>query len=229
MNIAVLQHVPFEGPASIVDWANSRGHCLRYCNLYSGDDLPSLSSFDFLLVLGGPMGVQDEAGFPWLVAEKAFIRSVIDSGKKILGICLGAQLVADVLGAAVTRHSHREIGWFPLQRTGSHDLGKHLDGVKAFHWHGDAFALPSGAEHLACSEGCANQAFIYHDKVLGLQFHLEFTPEVAKRLIEHCADEVDGGPYTQTAEQILSMPMRFAKIHQALYRLLDDWLESSPQ
>ena len=229
MNITVLQHVPFEGPASIVDWANSRGHRLNYCNLYNGDVLPHVDDVSVLLILGGPMGVQDEMEFPWLFAEKAFIRSAIDSGKKILGICLGAQLIADVLGAPVTQHTHREIGWFPLQREGSHDLGKHFNGVMAFHWHGDTFALPDGAEPLARSEGCANQAFIYHDRVLGLQFHLEFTPEVAKRLIEHCADEIDGGPFTQTAEQMLAMPMRFAKIHQALYCLLDDWLESSPR
>lgn len=228
MNITVLQHVPFEGPASIADWAKSRGHSLSYCNLYNGEPLPSVDSFDFLLIMGGPMGVQDEVEYPWLAAEKAFIQRVVDRGVKILGICLGAQLVADVLGAEVVRHEHREIGWFPLQRAGTHDLGKHLDNVTAFHWHADTFALPRGAEPLARSEGCANQAFIYHDRVLGLQFHLEFTPDVAKRLIEHCADEIDGGPYTQTAEQMLAMPMRFAKIHQALYCLLDDWLDSRP-
>lgn len=228
MNIAVLQHVPFEGPASIVDWAGSRGHALSYYNLYNGERLPSLDSFDLLLVMGGPMGVQDEEGYPWLREEKLFIRTVIDSGKKILGICLGAQLIANVLGAKVVRQADREIGWFPLQRKGSHDLGKHLDNVMAFHWHADTFALPDGSEHLASSECCANQAFIYHDRVLGLQFHLEFTPDVAKRLIKYCADEIDGGPYTQTAWQMLAMPMRFAKIHQALYGLLDDWLGSSP-
>lgn len=228
MRIAVLQHVPFEGPASIVDWADSRGHSLDYYNLFNGDLLPSLNEFDFLLIMGGPMGVADEADYPWLLDEKRFISSVIDSGKKVLGICLGAQLIADVLGATVKKHTHREIGWFPLEKVGNHSLAKHFDEVMAFHWHGDTFSIPDGSDRLARSEGCENQAFIYHDRVLGLQFHLEFTPEVAKRLIEHCADEIDGGPYTQTGEQMLKVPMRFAKIHQALYRLLDDWLQSKP-
>lgn len=228
MKILVLQHVPFEGPASIADWSNSRGHQLIFCNLFNGDDLPTLDQYDFLLIMGGPMSVHDDALYPWLSGEKAYIRQVIDSGKKVFGICLGAQLLAHVMGAEVKRHNHREIGWFPLQRQGSHALAKHFDDLLAFHWHGDTFAIPDGAEYLASSEGCANQAFIYHDRVLGLQCHLELTPEITRRLIEHCADEIDGGPFTQTGTEMLKIPMRFAKVHQALYRLLDEWLESSP-
>lgn len=229
MKIAVLQHVPFEGPATIADWANSRGHQLYIINLFNGDAMPSISEFDALIVMGGPMSIHDEVEYPWLVDEKAFIRHAIDEGKHVLGICLGAQLVADTLGGDVTRNAHREIGWFPIQREGTHALSKHFDDLLAFHWHGDTFSIPAAAERIASSEGCANQAFVFHDRVLALQFHLELTPEIVKRLIVHCAEDIDGGPYSQTAEAMMKMPMRFAKVHQALYRLMDEWLNSRPQ
>lgn len=227
MKISVFQHVPFEGPASLQDWAAMRGHELSFCNLFHGDSLPELSEYGMLLVLGGPMGVHDEADYPWLAEEKAYIRRAIDAGKPMLGICLGAQLIADVLGAEVKRHDQREIGWFPIEHFGNHPLAHHFDNLVAFHWHGDTFDIPAGAHHIARSECCENQAFIYRDRVLGLQFHLEFTPETVRRLVEHCCDEIDGGPYTQRPDDMLTLPARFAKANMALYNLLDDWVKQA--
>jgi len=111
-----------------------------------------------------------------------------------------------------------------LQSQGHHRLSRHFDNLTAFHWHGDTFSIPNGAERLASSECCDNQAFIFNDKVLALQFHLEFLPDTVRRLVEHCADELDGTEYVQSDKEMLTMPVRFAKLNQAMYRLLDDWL-----
>ena len=116
MRIAVLQHVGFEGPGAIADWAASRRHDLTAVRLDRGDRLPSPESLDALVVMGGPMGVADEGRFPWLRAEKHLLATVIAAeGRPVLGVCLGAQLIADVLGAPVTRNPQREIGWLPIR------------------------------------------------------------------------------------------------------------------
>lgn len=224
MKVEVFQHVPFEGPASLRDWANLRAHELRHCNWYNGDSPSALEAFDLLIVLGGPMSVSDEADYPWLAEEKALIKQAVNRGKPVLGICLGAQLIAEVLGAAVRRGPEREIGWFGLERCGKHRLGEHFDGTVAFHWHSDSFSLPDGSEWLARSEACACQAFSWHDRVVGLQFHLEFTAETARRLVDHCGDELDNSRFVQSAEDMLAMPARFARANMALYNFLDDWL-----
>ena len=114
MRFHLLQHAAFEGPAAIRDWITGNGHTLTTTKLYRGDLLPSLSDFDFLIVMGGPMGVEDIQQYPWLAAEREFIRQSIDADKYMLGICLGAQLIARACGAKVTRNIHREIGWFDV-------------------------------------------------------------------------------------------------------------------
>ncbi|MGM0563483.1 MAG: type 1 glutamine amidotransferase [Pseudomonadota bacterium] len=225
MNIEVYQHVPFEGPASLRDWARLRGYDLDHCNWYRGDQPRPLAEVDLLVVLGGPMSVQDENDYPWLAHEKRQLREAIETGKPVLGICLGAQLLAEVLGARVEPGEYREIGWFDLERCGNHPLGKHFEEMLAFHWHSDCFSLPDGSEWLARSEACPNQAFSWHDRVVGLQFHLEFTTDTARRLVKHSADEMDGSRYVQSAEDMLSAPARFARANMALYNFLDDWLD----
>ncbi|EDY86582.1 GMP synthase [gamma proteobacterium HTCC5015] len=224
MNIEVFQHVPFEGPASLRDWAQLRGHELNHCNWYNGERPRALDQYDLLVILGGPMSIHDEREHTWLAEEKVLIRRAIDSGKPVLGICLGAQLIAAVLGAEVYRGPQREIGWFPLERCGQQALGDHFDGLMAFHWHADTFSLPDGSEWLARSQAYANQAFSWHERVVGLQFHMEFTADTARRLVSHCADELDGSRFVQSAEDMLAVPARFAKANMALYNFLDDWL-----
>lgn len=172
-----------------------------------GVPLPHPEDFDLLFVLGGPMGIHDSREFPWLTAEKKFIETCIRSGKKIIGICLGAQLIADVLGAGVFRNDSKEIGWHRVNRLPSHknkisDLLP--ESFMAFHWHGDTFDIPKGAIHLAESEACSNQAFLYDSRVLGLQFHLESTESSIKDLYLNCSDELDGTTWVQSPEEILS-------------------------
>lgn len=194
MKIHWLQHVPFEGLGCIEPWLFENGHDVSCTRLWLGDSFPNTGNVDGLIVMGGPMGVYDEAIHPWLAEEKAFIKNIIAQNKPVLGICLGAQLIAEVLGSRVWKNNQREIGFFPV--TGD---GKILPAnFVAFHWHGDTFGIPEGAVHLASSAACGNQAFIYKDNVLALQFHLETTEQSLLSLYEHCQNEVTDGPFIQT-------------------------------
>src|SRR5262249_47695751 len=136
-----------------------------------------LQEIDLVVVLGGPMNIYEEDKFPWLIAEKKFIRQAIEEKLAVLGLCLGSQLIADVLGAKIYPNDEKEIGWFPVEVTEAalkHRLFSHWPNFfTPFHWHGDTFDLPEGAIHLARSQACRNQAFLYQDRVVGLQFHLE--------------------------------------------------------
>jgi GMP synthase-like glutamine amidotransferase len=207
MRIHYLQHVPFEGPAHLSSVVRPMGAELTHSLLFAGQEPPEPAAFDLLVVLGGPMGVHDEKEHSWLAGEKQYIELVLESGKRIVGICLGAQLVASVLGARVYKNRYKEIGWYPVTKTveaRSSPLGSILPGVfPAFHWHGDTFDIPSGAVHMAESAACANQCFLYEDRALGLQFHLESTADSIRLLHDNCGDELDGGGYVQTSDEIL--------------------------
>lgn len=225
MHIHYLQHVPFEGLGSMQQWFMDHGFDVSVTHLYAGESLPELQDIDWLVVMGGPMGVNDEHLHPWLTGEKTFIEKAITSGKIVLGICLGAQLIARALGADVEKNSYREIGWFPLQ---VHDdarqtaIGKILQSHPlAFHWHGDRFEIPSGATPLARSNACDNQGFIYQERVVGLQFHLETTTQSARDLIKHCGDELDGSDYVQGSDDMLSQPERFLAINKVMSEILE--------
>jgi GMP synthase (glutamine-hydrolysing) len=226
MRIHYIQHVPFEGPASIRLWADQHGHGQSYTRVYEKPDFPGMDSLDWVVIMGGPMGVYDEIQYPWLKTEKEFIKKTIDAGKVIIGICLGAQLIAEVLGSKVFANKHREIGWFPVELTqaasASHVFGFLPDRFTAFHWHGDTFTLPPGAVHLARSKGCENQAFLYKDRVLGLQFHLESTEESVRELAQNCKDEILPDKYIQSSEDILSASLiQYRRINEAMFGILD--------
>ncbi len=225
MRAHYLQHVPFEGLGSIETWLRARGARISDTQLYDGARLPDLDGIDWVIAMGGPMSVNDEAQLPWLVAEKRFVADAIARGKVVLGICLGAQLIANALGAAVARNRQPEIGWFPITRVaaaGTHPLAAVFPSeVEVFHWHGETFDLPPGAVHLARSAACEHQAFALGDRVVGLQFHLETTPASAAALAEHCADELRPAPYVQSAAEMLARPERFARINTLMAALLD--------
>lgn len=224
MRIHSLQHVPFEDIGSMTSDLLDLGHSLSTTHWYNGDAAPGLDEFDALIVMGGPMGVYDVEQYPWLAAEKNLIGDAIAAGKIILGICLGAQLIADIMGANVSRNPHKEIGWFPLTITpdaSHHPIAQILAShTEVFHWHGDTFALPNGAIHLASSAACDNQAFCVDDRILGFQFHLETTPTSARALLEHCPEDVDGSIYTQTAQEMMRDEKRFAQINQAMSKVV---------
>ncbi|MEM8598723.1 MAG: type 1 glutamine amidotransferase, partial [Bacteroidota bacterium] len=209
MRLYVLQHVPFEGPAYVATWAQSRGHTLSTAHLYNGVSLPSPGAFDGLVVMGGPMNIYEEDRYPWLANEKAFIRGTIDDGKPVVGVCLGAQLIADVLGSRVVPVGQKEIGWFPLSLTPegrAHPMFAQAPAsFPVFHWHGETFALPAGAVHLARTPLCETQVYLWGDRVLGLQCHFEMTPESIGTIMAGCGDELakaQGQRWVQRAETI---------------------------
>jgi GMP synthase-like glutamine amidotransferase len=221
----VLQHVPFEDEARVGAWAKERGLSVSRTPLFESDVMPGADDFDWLVVMGGPMGVHDERRFPWLTAEKRLVGEAIAAGKVVLGVCLGAQLIADAMGARVYRHSHREIGWFPVKLTAEGEtsplFGELPREFTAFHWHGDIFDIPADAVRTAESEGCVNQAFEYEGRVVGLQFHLESTAGSVQALVENCREDLVEGPYVQSEDGILSLRESSGGLNAVMDRLLD--------
>lgn len=227
MHAHVFQHVPFEGPATIGPWLRHAGFQISTTSFFEHPSLPDPASIDFLLVLGGPMSVHDTSLFPWLTAETDFIRRVLDAGKPLLGICLGAQLLARALGARVFPHRHKEIGWFPVEGLlhGDSRAFRFPPVTDAFHWHGETFDLPPRAVHLARSAACEHQAF-QAGRAIGLQFHLETTPESVQALIDHARADLAPGPFVQSESDLLSAPpTRFESLHRLLDLLLRHLLE----
>ncbi len=225
MRIHFIQHVPFEGPAAIKDWAAARGHALSRTALYENEPLPAMDDFDWLIVMGGPMGVYDESVYSWLASEKRFIGEAVAAGKTVLGICLGAQLLAVALGGAVRRNAHKEIGWFPVRLVpaaeGIPAFARLPRSFTAFHWHGDTFGIPPGAVRTAESDACAAQAFAYNERVIGLQFHLESTAESVGALVRNCGEELVEGNYIQKTAELVPSPDELVVIGV----LLDTFLE----
>jgi GMP synthase-like glutamine amidotransferase len=203
MKIAALFHVSFEKLGLIEDWILAKGYSLAEYHLYNDPRLPLIHEFDMLIIMGGPMSVNDEKQFPWLVSEKELIRSCRESEKPVLGICLGAQLIASALGNKVFPGTHTEIGWFPVKFNLVEETGKLLPRLPAratvFHWHGDTFDLPDHAILLGSSAITPVQAFISDERLLALQFHLEIKPENISLMINHVEEELVSSPFIQDA------------------------------
>jgi GMP synthase-like glutamine amidotransferase len=227
MRFHCLQHVEFENPGYIVDWLAERRQELTYTRLFRQEQLPAPDSFDALIIMGGPMSIHDETQFHWLRPEKELIRGAIRQQKKVLGICLGAQLIADSADARVYPNQEKEIGWLPLHWTPAacQWLGEDLAASLLFHWHGETFDLPKDAEHLAFSEACLNQGFRLGENVLALQFHPEVTTALLEDMVAHEGHELQPAPFVQDADSILKLPSRPGKGKKLLYRLLDRFFE----
>lgn len=226
MNIHYFEHAPFEGPSKILDWARDRAHASRATRLFANDPLPALDDVDFLVVMGGPMGANDEHRLPWMKEEKRFIGRAIEGGKKVLGVCLGAQLIAGVLGARVYPNREKEIGWFPIEldppNARRHPISALPQRAAVFHWHGDTFDLPRGARHLARSRACENQAFSAGESVIGLQFHIEVGLSDIESWIEHGASDLTPGAFVQDPREMIERAsVQAPPLHAALFRFLD--------
>jgi GMP synthase (glutamine-hydrolysing) len=226
MRFHYLQHVPFEGLANIEGWIKERSHSISKTLLFNEEKLPRIDDFDWLIITGGPMGVYEEDKYPWLSQEKRFIKEAIYHQKVVLGICLGAQLIAEALGSKVYKNKYKEIGWFPVSLTNqareSSIFSRLPDNFTAFHWHGDTFDLPPGAIRVAESKGCLNQAFEYHKRVIGLQFHLEPSVKSIQQLIKNCSSDIVEGRYVQTPEKMLLQTDYLKKAKRLMGLLLDE-------
>ncbi len=229
LRVHVLQHMPHEGLGSIADWLTAVGADVSFTHFFAAYKLPDLANIDMVIALGGPMSVNDEVTLPWLVAEKAFLRDAITQGKAVLGICLGAQLIASALGARVSANACKEIGWFPVTAVTDHEAVFCFPPViDVFHWHGETFGLPSGAVHLARSAACEHQAFQIGRKVIGLQFHLETDVASATAFVDADNNEPEAhrelvpAATIQSAEHILATPMNaYGQINALMVRVLE--------
>ncbi len=225
MRIHFVEHVPFEGPANLGKWAKAKEHVVSRTFLYNGEEFPRVEMFDWLFIMGGPMNIHEEHKYPWLKNEKAFIEKSIDAGKVVVGFCLGAQLIADVLGARVYSNHWKEIGWFEVKLTGGTRTSSVFSSLPqrfmAFHWHGDTFEIPSGCTRVAESMACKNQAFEYKGRVFALQFHLETRIESIKALIANSGDDLTPDKYVQPATKMLSMVGYLSNLEKIMNRFLD--------
>ncbi|MFZ4387589.1 MAG: type 1 glutamine amidotransferase [Chthoniobacterales bacterium] len=241
MKILCLQHDPLDGPGSLSEWADSKGHSIALCLICEGAPLPSLESFDLLVSLGGPMGAYEVEKYPWLTTEKEYLIQAAAAGKKLLGLCLGCQLLAYALGGKAFRHTCKEFGWQPIELTkggidwfGTMEMVQPLEAHEkakflAFQWHGDTYTLPPGAVHLARNEAAEQQAFLLEvpsgGKILGMQFHLEWTEQMAREALAEPGATPPPSRYVQTPEEILSNPKLFVSAKKRFFALLDQFTD----
>lgn len=222
MRIHVFQHDQTETLGSIAQWIALRGHELSTTSWHLGERAGEGIAADLVIVMGGPMNIYEEEAYPWLVQEKAWLDGAIAAGTWCLGVCLGAQLLADRLGGPVTRGAYTEIGWHPIRRLPEADADPLFASLPvefpAMHWHGDTFAIPAGAVHCYASEGCRNQAF-RKGRVVGLQCHLEFTREALAGLIE--AQDRFEGRYVQAPIEFLAQEHDYELLKARLFGFLD--------
>ncbi|MBI4356821.1 MAG: type 1 glutamine amidotransferase [Gammaproteobacteria bacterium] len=223
--IHTISHIPHEDLGVIQHWLKDKKHKVTFTRTYQTDHFPDLNTLDWIIVLGGPMSVQETHLYPWLTKEKHFIEACIRARKKVLGICLGAQLIGEVLGGRVTKNPYREIGWFKVERCLSplHPLATIFPSqFEAFHWHSDTFEIPLSTLPLAKSEACQNQGFLYQDQTIALQFHCEVTLTNVQSWIEQGEEEWrQKGPYIQSPEEMVRDLTRFDRTREIMHQLLD--------
>lgn len=225
LSVHVFMHVPFEGTGALGEWIDNKGFSVNYTKFYEDYTLPNLNDFELLIIMGGPMSVYEEALHPWLKDEKAFIRKAIDAGKKIIGICLGSQLLAEVFGARVYPNQVKEIGWLPIKKT--EDAKKHPflesfdDEITVFHWHGDTYDLPPSTTHLFYSDNCKHQAFIYDNRVIGLQFHFEVNEKSMDDMIVNGREEIIPCATIQSEEYIRANTDPIPRNNKIIFSLLE--------
>ena len=230
MKAHCLQHVPFEGLAAIETWLVNNNFDISCTRFFESDKLPSLHDIDWIIIMGGPMSVNDEKEYPWLNSEKNFIRQCVEKGKVVIGICLGSQLIASALGSKVYKNSQKEIGWFPIRKVKSLKNETFFSDLPSettvFHWHGETFDLPAGAELIASSEACKNQIFAIEPNVIGFQCHFEITVKSLKEMILFSKSEIMAAPYIQSENEILRKEKNHSsEMNKLLFTILDNLFE----
>ena len=227
MRIHCIRHEPFEGLSSIASWVSENSHTLSYTHVYLHQRFPEELTFDLLIIMGGTASVYEPHKHHWLLSEKKFIQKAIAANKKVLGICLGAQIIADLLGGKVFPAEVKEIGWFPVyfNKADLPDYPFLPERLQVFHWHGDTFDLPPGALRFGSSDLTKNQGFLVGRNILALQFHLELIHTDIKKLIKACGAQLtETGKYIQSADEMLNRAADFDLCNMLMFKVLNQFM-----
>lgn len=226
MKILCITHADFEGPGVIEKWAADRGHSFKIEKPYKGENLSDPAQFDFIIVMGGPQSPLSIDQAPYLQDEINLLRSSLSLGKKIIGFCLGAQLIGEALGAKTARSPHKEIGVFPIKLTNDANSDKLLSGLEnefpAIHWHNDMPGETKNSVVLASSAGCPRQIIKYNENAYGFQCHLEIDLEGIKTLIDAVPNDLAPSLYTQSVQELVAND--YASINQLMFTILDQFV-----
>jgi len=226
MKVHYIQHADSEDLANILPWLIKHGHKTTRTLLHKGEKLPSMDTFDWLIIMGGPMNADEHSKYPWLITEKAFIKKAIRSGKTVFGVCLGSQLIARCLGSKVGKNKFKEIGWHDVALTPAGRKSVLFRGFPPtfvpIHWHGDTFEIPKGIKRLARSAACRNQAFEYKGKVFAVQFHIEYSPKHIRDFYKVEYEPKVKGRYEQGEKQILSKSVLFKNLRSLMKLMLSN-------
>lgn len=227
MKISCWLHDVNVGLGHIRDWGMDRGIELQTTHWHLGELPPLDGSTSAVIILGGAMSVYEHDLYPWLTQEIQTLQHILSTQTPVLGICLGAQLLAQALGSQVYRNHQAEIGWLEIQVEPSANpppFSWLQQNFTSMQWHQDTFNLPKSARLLARSEACAHQVFMAGSRCLGVQFHPEIDLEMAKNWVEQDPEELTGVGSVQTAQEIMSHPQRFQASKNLLYQILDEFL-----
>ncbi|MCG8701424.1 MAG: type 1 glutamine amidotransferase [Bacteroidales bacterium] len=232
MRISIIQNEPFETPGALVKWLEDRGIFYLMYHCYRGDALPIDDNPDMVIVLGGTASVYDnDEQHAYLKRIKSYLSKEFGAGTKIVGICLGAQLLADLLGEKVYSGNEKEIGWYPVSfnQLELDELGysNFPESQLVLHWHGDTFNVPSEATPIASSKLYPNQGFIYKNQLLALQFHMEATQTWLNNLLIGAENELNQkGNFVQSRDELIAGLVNIDANHKLLFNLLDTFLKS---
>ena len=228
MRLQLLHHDPVDfSRTNISHWAENMGYSISNTYLCNNESLPPIEAFDWLIVMGGSPHAWEEDVYPWLSVEKKFIAQALEDNKIILGICFGAQLLAESLGAEVFVNRYNEIGWHEVTLTPEGQQSYLFENIPerftTFHWHADHFSLPRGCTRLAYSEATVNQAYISPERpIAGIQFHPEYPLALVKYFAQEWGDEWQKGPYSAGKEKVIAQSDQIPETYQLMATLLDN-------
>lgn len=229
MKLLIIEHADHENPGIILDWIKENNFSSQTVKPFKGEQLPSNQDFDFIVIMGGPQSPMRTDLYPYITGEIEFTKKAIDNKKYVLGICLGSQIICEALGNNTTNSESKEIGFYPVEFRNEALDNKLLKGfpkeLNILHWHNDMPQLNEEMTLIGSSKGCSNQGFIYKDKVVGLQFHLEIRRKDVDAMIEFDKEIIAiGGEFIMTPEEIRSQD--FNEINNHMKLLLNNFINN---